>query len=810
MTPRRLAFLFPYLALALLFFAFHREVYFQGKVYANPWIFRNHSPFPKPDPASLNPLNTGTEYMTHYFPYKKFLADCLRERELPLWNPSVFCGFPQYANANTCVFSPFNLLLLRWPPYRAYLALLAAFFLSGSFLLYFYLARFAKASAPAAFAGAASLLFAPHLMEFIDFDTTLALVWVFPLVLIMAHRLAESRRGAVETAFVFLAAIVMGHMHVVVNALILFTLYFLYIARNLPLYSRFLRLLAVYAWFGALALFILWPTALSFRQSHWLPELAAGTPELRWPVSFVTGLYPALTKIPLFHKFLSEAMGGHASFSVTVSVGTLPFLLGLAGCAAVFFKSTNRTLRFFAAWVLAYHVWDVLGFTQWVPGAAGQFLNVCFFKFWQFYVFASAVVTALALDAIGLKGAYRTALGWIQKSFGVLIVLPMTAAGIAVWYYREPLRTRLWLELMQRGLMAENAYYHGRFAEIFNTALTVLNPLSPWMIVPALAVVGIGWALRRPSKAPHELLVFLVVLELVWTGRQVLPKPQPDSAVWPQTEVTDFLKKDPALFRVMALQTTGKPGEGVQKYILKPNLGIPYGLYDVGGMDSMTIGSYLYFTQKYLTGRPEAPFSRYGQLDFEFVDPAVAGFLNVKYILVSDARKLEEKGLEPVLTADGLTVYENKKFLPRIFFTRKVRPFADFDGVYRSLSGDPFDGEPWVYTSGPVGEPSGEGIFGRAPEPVISRFSRQDVRLDIETAQPGMLVFTDSFDDGWKAYDGETPVSIERINGLFKGVPLQPGAHAIRFEYYPDAFYRGLVVSAAALLALVLFWIVLK
>jgi hypothetical protein len=43
-----------------------------------------------------------------------------------------------------------------------------------------------------------------------------------------------------------------------------------------------------------------------------------------------------------------------------------------------------------------------------------------------------------------------------------------------------------------------------------------------------------------------------------------------------------------------------------------------------------------------------------------------------------------------------------------------------------------------------------------------------------------------------------------RVNGLFRGVHLTPGAHTVTFTYRPVAFYLGAAISAITALALAL------
>jgi uncharacterized membrane protein YfhO len=78
------------------------------------------------------------------------------------------------------------------------------------------------------------------------------------------------------------------------------------------------------------------------------------------------------------------------------------------------------------------------------------------------------------------------------------------------------------------------------------------------------------------------------------------------------------------------------------------------------------------------------------------------------------------------------------------------------------------------------------------------------VRVEWESGDSGMLVYTDTMDAGWKAWDNGRPVPIYEVNGLFKGVWLGPGRHDVRFRYRPSLFYPLVCLSAGTLLSLLI------
>ncbi|MFH1739047.1 MAG: hypothetical protein ABIH23_08570, partial [bacterium] len=60
----------------------------------------------------LQELPNGGDLINQFIPWRTFALDCVKNGFLPLWNPWVFCGTPFWANIQTAVLFPWNLLHL--------------------------------------------------------------------------------------------------------------------------------------------------------------------------------------------------------------------------------------------------------------------------------------------------------------------------------------------------------------------------------------------------------------------------------------------------------------------------------------------------------------------------------------------------------------------------------------------------------------------------------------------------------------------------------------------------------------------------
>jgi len=79
-----------------------------------------------------------------------------------------------------------------------------------------------------------------------------------------------------------------------------------------------------------------------------------------------------------------------------------------------------------------------------------------------------------------------------------------------------------------------------------------------------------------------------------------------------------------------------------------------------------------------------------------------------------------------------------------------------------------------------------------------------DVRIHVQTDSPQLLVFTESFHNGWKAHtaNGNRDLEILRVNGDFMGVVVQPDVTEVRFQFEPESFRTGVRLSLVGLASL--------
>jgi len=184
--------------------------------------------------------------------------------------------------------------------------------------------------------------------------------------------------------------------------------------------------------------------------------------------------------------------------------------------------------------------------------------------------------------------------------------------------------------------------------------------------------------------------------------------------------------------------------------------------------------------------------------------------LSVRYI-VSDRvdfdRLIAESGEHAygMVFQDGdITVYENRRCLPRAFTVRRVKPAEGIGEIGREFVSSGFDPSETAFVS-----PSDAGRIGGAEFATgtahITRYEGGEVRIDAAFAGTGFLVLADQYYPRWRAYVDGRETAICKVNGLLRGIVVPPGSHSIMFAYRPRHIYVAAIVGIVCLAGCVVF-----
>ena len=157
-------------------------------------------------------------------------------------------------------------------------------------------------------------------------------------------------------------------------------------------------------------------------------------------------------------------------------------------------------------------------------------------------------------------------------------------------------------------------------------------------------------------------------------------------------------------------------------------------------------------------------------------------------------------------------IYENLEKLPRAYLAGGVTVLESDEAALAALAQTDFDpAQTTVLTQSDLEEQGlTNALAGSADggDVVVTRYLPEDVELRVRTEQPGLLVLADTWYPGWIATVDGVPAPILRANYLFRGVPVPAGEHVVTMRFQPASLRTGLLVTAVAVVGLLLLLLV--
>jgi hypothetical protein len=762
------------------------------------------------------------DVQAYFFPYHVVPARLLRDGSLPLWNPYAFSGIPLLGDGQTAMFYPPNWLFLVLP---------GAFALNYAVLLQFSLAGvstylFARALGlwrlPAFVAGLA-FMFCGFLTARVVHLSIMSGAAMIPLVLFCLDRLLASltspgggrRPGArwlALTGLAIAAQVAAGHPQMPVYTALAAALYTLVrgieqvVARRSwrPLVTASLALAAAYVLGYAFAAIQLVPWAEAGRLS----VRAAGA-----DFGFVFGTSTTGAEWLLFlFPYLLGAHGGSLFRSGEWDINTAVRVWEHSGYVGVL----PLALALVAAWHLveltrrAPRPADGASQTDGARRLPGRWYSLVFLVL----LLATGLILAAGWHTPASQIVYRIPVlgslraverGLVLASFALTVL-----AGFGLQRVLEGPQPLPWLRLPAVVVGVVTAFFVWQALGPGRRALSGMNPADleqlslerPQTYVPLLLALASGlllawWSWRPGGLATKTVVVAVVLLDLGLYAVSFNPT-APRALYTYRPPVMQVLPTGGEPFRKATLLVeTNDVGHRMAREILALSWGMVYGVEDVNGFNSLQPRRYT----DYLFG-PQVGDVSYGYLrDLSLLRPdsPILSSLNVRYLLApADLRIEPGPHLRPVFGNGRVHVWENTRAYPRAYFPERVRNEMDAQAVLREVTAPGFDGRRDAVVETP--DPPAVQPSTTPAEARVRRVAPTDLRIATSTTEPRLLVVSEMYYPGWRAYvDGvETPIL--RTNYLFRGVVVPAGRHVVRFAYLPSSVLTGAAVSSLALL----------
>jgi hypothetical protein len=754
------------------------------------------------------------DVQAYFYPYHVVSARILSHGHLPLWNPYVFSGIPLLGDGQTALLYPPNWLFFVVPAETALnLVTLLQFSVAG-ISMYAFARRLGLDRLPA-FTASLAYMFGGAVSARIVHLSNMGGAALAPAVLACVDGLLEStgkraRRWCVLAALVLAAQLATGHPQVPVYTALAVALYVLIRGWERRVAGGDLRSFAGRTLLVAGA-YVIGYSLIAVQLVPWIEFAGLSVRAATAPYRFIFGTSTTGAEWLLF--LFPYLLGAHSSSPF--AAGPLP----IDQAVRVWEHSAYvGMLPLGLALVGAGHLIE-LAFRYWRPDSAvedgavrAELRRRTFSLVFLVLLLALGLVLAAGwytpvsrlVYAVPLLGKLRA----VERAL-VLAALALTLlCGFGLQRATEDSARRAWLLVPAILLIAVPALFvidaQARPSEpFFGVAPVDLARFSmrlPHTFVPLLfagvaATLLAWWSRAQAGRLSAGIAIGCVLLDVALYATSVTP-PAPRRLYRTRPQVLQELRPDTALFRkATVLTVTNDMAHRESQHALAMSWGMVHGIEDVNGFNSLQPRRYT----DYLFG-PRVSDVSYGYLrDARLFRPEnpVLSSLNVRYVLVPAHESIALGAhLRPVFENAEVRMYENTLAYPRAYFALRVRAEADPGAILRQVTAAGFDGrrDVLVETGRPFTLPEAAGPATAD----VRRNSPNELTVVTNTAQARMLVVSEMYFPGWRAFVDGGQVPIHRTNYLFRGVVAPPGQHTVLFVYRPVSAVVGALLSLLA------------
>ena len=698
------------------------------------------------------------------FPFKFFVAQIFQEGAIPYWNSNVYAGMPFMAGFHAGVFYPPSILLFMSDTvYALNLFYVLHFLILGVFT--FLLTRSWNLS----FAAALCCGITGMLSGFIAASTLLsnyfmAAVWL-PMVFWMFHQFWTRKQIGyfIGLVLAIAAQTLAASPEVSIMTVLLLYAHSLCSLPRAPGFSGIERMtvplvLAVVLALGLSALQLI-PTAklmeYSFRDTGLTFEKHS-----QWSLGFEK--LSTLVLSPDYEGLLDsrEYPSWFSGFLHTIYMGSL----GLAFVLLGFIFRREKPIRF---WLIVFVLGILLSFGRfnpiyevmypWVP-----LLNLFRFPEKYFFVssFAAVFLSGYVLDAISQNIQKRQLK--IAPILMILIFLIASTLILALSHSYLDAKLPLAVLLVFGGSLV--MFDYGKLSRpMFGTVVCLL-------ILVDLGVKDLHLLPMIDRKFYEEKPLVMDIVgdsfgkHRIYSGK-IAKTPNPDlNPVGPTWMDELFLAKQ----------------------YLRPFTGMVLGVEHAGGHPGLglELRKHVVWFYKLIDAPPEKRLR-------------ILKRSNVKYWVDWDSPTRFSNQGAPLILPNRVKVWDDA--LPRAFMVGRIK-MEEESKVLDTFYDESFNPLSEVLLSQPVNfEPSSH--FNGTVVEVTYRPNH----VTVKTVQEGrgFLVLMDSYFPGWTVkVDGEDK-PILRANHFYRAVQLDSGSHTLEFDYFPEGFKMGLIISSVVSILLV-------
>jgi hypothetical protein len=714
----------------------------------------------------------------------------LRQGNLALWNPYVYSGTPYFSAFQSALLYPPNWLHLCLPLEKACNWNFALHVFLMGWFTHLWVSRHRLHPLACFVAGVLTMLggafflhiFAGHLTN-VD-----ALTWM-PLLLLAVDGLLEntSAAGRVrrdETMWVLLGALAVamqllaGHPQTVFRSGVAVMLYAVLRVCALHGATRNERLRS------AVGVLLLYVGALALTAVQILPGLEmAGESSRQAGITLKVAAMLSLPPENLLTLFLPDFFGNGTSVSYWgrwYGWETIPFvgIVGLLLATMGMWQALRERKWVYLAIPLVLIVLALGAYTplfpllfHFVPGFNKFRVNAEFIAPASLFL---AYLAALGLNAL-LKNPPRS---WAWPAATAVLGGVFLIAGWQIQRAATSL-SRQWVGVMQAMEHSKETYLS---ASVYHDPAFLMHAgqmASAQVLVAAGLCLAMALLVAVSRRWPRAIcgVALLAVLEMAWFARGHLPTFELSALRQPTVEAFFTANPPSVAERVLNIE--------------HPNSGLRFGAYDIWAYDPIVLGRYAQFMAWTQSQNPDTAEM---YVDFKHLHPLYR-ILRLRYVFLTENGEVRVgQAAQPPL--------------PQVLLAPEYAVEQSRAAVFAAMNRKDFDPRREVILESEPQPRPAKGARGFAK---VTRQGTDFLEIEAQTDKPTMLLVTDSYSNGWKAWgmegSAQQEYSVLPANYVLRAIPLEAGHHRICMEYVPRGFTVGKWISLVALVLYLGAWV---
>jgi hypothetical protein len=422
-----------------------------------------------------------------------------------------------------------------------------------------------------------------------------------------------------------------------------------------------------------------------------------------------------------------------------------------------------------------------------------------------------------------LAGATLSRLGKRGNEAGALLALPALASLFLV--------TRVGTPLPSGGVGEMFAGGPGTTPDSVLANLGIVVPFASLMALLAANVCVVAYALSPQGRSLAASLVILVVfVDLFWAGLATVEQRATVEEGKRLVKIDLAHYYDPTgAAKFLRSETQGEParyvgygpylrGDNTRGYtynngfndpdikaLLASNLATPQGLQSIQGYNAVHLATYDEYIEA-LNGKIQG----YHNADVypSGLDSPLLDLLNVRYFVVPAVTQQGQHPLRDLKDArqkvygdDRVEVLENRDALPRAWIVHSAREAPQKEALNSLSSGAVDPRQTALLKSRPpdIAEPDDPS----ADRASVTSYGADRIELKSKTGAPGLLMLSEVYYPGWKAYVDGRPVSLYSADYVLRAVPVPAGEHTVELRYESRSLRAGIAISLVVYATLV-------